>query len=87
MLILTGSEPLNASDKCSFDTPIINNEQDWESLLNRTFINAKKFANLIKELPPERLSENFSGGQYDNYKSTLHGIIQHTHDLPGQTVD
>ena len=45
------AEPLNASDKFSFDHPAINSQGDWEKMLKKTWTDAENFANLIDQLP------------------------------------
>lgn len=79
-------EPLNASDKYSFDLPPVLSQEDWESLLNKTFDDAEKFAGLIEKLPEEKLWEDFSDHKYGSYYRNLHGIIEHLHYHLGQIV-
>ncbi len=79
-------EPLNASDKYSFNHPPILSQQDWEKLLDKTWTDAENFANLIEELPGSKLWENFSDKKYGNYYRNIHGIIEHIHYHLGQIV-
>ncbi len=79
-------EPLNASDKYSFDHPPILSQQDWEKLLNKTWTDAEKFASLIEQLPESKLWETFSDEKYGNYYRNIHGIIEHIHYHLGQIV-
>ena len=79
-------EPLNASDKYSFDLSAINSQEDWENLLNKTWTDAENFANLIEQLPENKLWEDFSNNKYGNFYRNLHGIIEHTHYHLGQIV-
>jgi hypothetical protein len=79
-------EPLNASDKYSFDHPPIRSSEDWENLLNRTWTDAEDFARLIEELPESKLWEDFADGKYGNYYRNIHGIIEHAHYHLGQIV-
>jgi uncharacterized damage-inducible protein DinB len=79
-------EPLTASDKYSFDCPPINNQQDWEKLLDETRSDAEKFASLIEQLPESKLWEDFSDNKYGNYYRNIHGIIEHSHYHLGQIV-
>jgi uncharacterized damage-inducible protein DinB len=79
-------EPLNASDKFSFDHPAIQSEEDWQNLLNKTWKEAENFADLIEELPDSKLWENFDDGKYGNYYRNIQGIIEHTHYHLGQIV-
>ncbi|GEP51472.1 hypothetical protein FNO01nite_21440 [Flavobacterium noncentrifugens] len=77
-------EPLEASDKYSFDLPPITSEADWQQLKNKAFHDAEAFANLIETLPEEQLFEDFTDAKYGNYYRNLHGIIEHTHYHLGQ---
>ena len=79
-------EPLNASDKYSFDHPPILSQQDWEKLLNKTWTDAEKFASLIEQLPESKLWETFSDEKYGNYHRNIHGIIEHIHYHLGQIM-
>lgn len=78
--------PLDAHDKYSFDPPLIQSDEDWEKLLNKTWTDAKKFANLIEQLSESKLENDFSEKKYGSYYRNLHGIIEHTHYHLGQIV-
>jgi hypothetical protein len=77
---------LQAHDKFSFDHPSIQSEEDWNKLLNKTWIDAEKFASLVEQFPESRLWENFAGEKYGNYYRNIQGIIEHTHYHLGQVV-
>src|SRR5258706_11206890 len=47
--------PLDAHDKYSFDLPPIRSQEDWESLVSKTFTDAENFARLIEQLPESKL--------------------------------
>jgi len=79
-------EPLKASDKFSFDHPVVDSEQDWQNLLDKTSRDAETFAGLVEQLPDSKLSENFEDGKYGNYYRNIQGIIEHTHYHLGQIV-
>ena len=79
-------EPLTAHDKYSFDLTPIQNQEDWENLLNKTWNDAENFARLIEQLPESKLAETFSDEKYGTYYRNLHGIIEHTHYHLGQIV-
>ena len=79
-------EPLTAHDKYSFDLPPIQNQDDWEKLLNKTWSDAENFARLIEQLPEGKLGEIFSEEKYGTYYRNIHGIIEHTHYHLGQIV-
>ena len=79
-------EPLNASDKFSFDLPPIQSEADWENLLNKTWSDAENFTKLLEQLPESRFGEIFTDEKYGSYSRNVHGIIEHTHHHLGQIV-
>lgn len=77
-------EPLEASDKYSFDLPAIISQTDWENLLDKTFADAETFTLLIEQLPEHILWENFTDEKYGTYYRNIQGIIEHTHYHLGQ---
>jgi hypothetical protein len=79
-------QPLNASDKYSFDLPPISSEKEWEELLNKTWTDAENFTTLVEKLPDEKLWETFAKEEYGNYYRNLHGVIEHSHYHLGQIV-
>src|SRR5215203_1036123 len=79
-------QPLTASDKYSFDVPPILSPEDWEKLLNKTWVDAESFARKIEDLPETKLEEIFMEEKYGNYYRNLHGIIEHIHYHLGQIV-
>ncbi len=79
-------EPLNASDKYSFDHSPILSQQEWEKLLNKTWTDADNFAILLEQLPESKLWETFCDEKYGNYYRNIHGIIEHCHYHLGQIV-
>ena len=85
MKVLEG-EPLNASDKYSFNLSPIQSQEDWENLLDKTWTDAENFALLVEQLPESKLWEDFSENKYGNYYRNLHGIIEHVHYHLGQIV-
>ena len=83
--VLQGAS-LDASDKYSFDHPLIESEENWEKLLDKTWTDAEKFAALLEQLPESKLWEDFSDKKYGNYYDNIHGIIEHNHYHLGQIV-
>ena len=79
-------EPLNASDKYSFNHPPVLSQQDWKTLLDKTWTDAENFANLVEKLPEHKLWEDFRDKKYGNYYRNIHGIIEHCHYHLGQIV-
>jgi uncharacterized damage-inducible protein DinB len=77
-------EPLNASDKFSFDCPTITSQEEWEHLVQKALDEAEQFAKEIEKLEESKLFEVFSEDKYGNYFRNLLGIIEHTHYHLGQ---
>ena len=77
-------EPLNASDKFSFDCPTITSQEEWEHLVQKALNEAEQFAKEIEKLEESKLFEVFSDEKYGNYFRNLLGIIEHTHYHLGQ---
>ncbi|HRB71687.1 DinB family protein [Flavobacterium sp. WV_118_3] len=77
-------EPLDASDKLSFNLPPISSEAEWEALKNKTFSEAEQFATRIEQLDDTRFFEEFIESKYGNYYRNITGIIEHTHYHLGQ---
>lgn len=78
--------PLEGHDKFSFDHPPINSEEDWQKLKERVLNEAKQFADLIEQLPEEKLWLDFTDEKYGNYFRNLVGTIEHGHYHLGQIV-
>ncbi|HMK04472.1 MAG TPA: DinB family protein [Ferruginibacter sp.] len=79
-------QPLQASDKYSFDPAPIRSQEEWENLVNKTFTEAEKFAALVEQLPEHKLWEDFTDKKYGNYYRNIHGIIEHLHYHLGQII-
>jgi len=79
-------EPLNAHDKYSFDHPPIHSQEDWQKMLDRVWMEAEEFANMVEQIPESKLWEIFSAEKYGIYFRNLIGIIEHTHYHLGQIV-
>jgi uncharacterized damage-inducible protein DinB len=83
--VLQGT-PMSAHDKYSFDLPPIESEEDWKKLLDKTWSDAEKFAELVEQLPDSKLGDIFVMEKYGTYHRNLLGVIEHTHYHLGQIV-
>lgn len=81
--VLRGGD-LAASDKFSFDVPIINTEAEWEQLVSETLANADLFSQEIRKFDQNKLMADFADPKYGNYYANIVGIIEHTHYHLGQ---
>lgn len=77
-------EPLTASDKFAFSHPPIQSQEDWEQQRDRIWDDAEAFAQLIEQLPDEKLVQDFADPKYGTYYRNLAGIIEHIHYHLGQ---
>ena len=83
--VLQGN-PLEASDKFSFDVPAIQNQEGWDQLVATTLADAEQFAVLVEQLPESRFKEVFVDEKYGNYHRNIYGIVEHSHYHLGQIV-
>lgn len=79
-------EALNAKDENSFTHPEIASQEDWDHLRQKMWEDAGAFANLLEQLPEEKLGDAFTDEKYGTYYRNLHGIIEHSHYHLGQIV-
>jgi len=79
-------DALNGKDEESFKTPPITSDAEWQEILNKTWDNANILADLIMQLPMNKLSETFTDEKYGTYYRNLQGMIEHTHYHLGQIV-
>lgn len=77
-------EMLDAHDEFSFTHPPINNEEDWQNMLNAIWREAEEFIPLIEQLSDEKLEDIFIEKKYGTYYRNLLGLIEHTHYHLGQ---
>lgn len=77
-------EALNASDEESFNHPPIQSQKDWETLLEKIWLDAETLAALIEQMPEDKLQDDFTDKKYGNYYRNLNGNIEHLHYHLGQ---
>ncbi|MBV8256012.1 MAG: DUF1572 domain-containing protein [Chitinophaga sp.] len=76
--------PLVASDKLSFDVPVITTAEEWKELVNKALAEAEQLAVAIAALGETKLDKDFADPKYGNYYRNLTGLIEHTHYHLGQ---
>lgn len=79
-------QPLEASDKFSFDLPPVNSEEEWQQLVEKALQDATAFSAEIEKLEEQQLFDTFVDPKYGNYYRNIAGIIEHTHYHLGQIV-
>lgn len=75
---------LEIRDKYSFDCPPIKSTEDWEALLKNMCQQAEKFADLIENMPDQKLETIFVDEKYGTYRRNINGIIEHSYYHLGQ---
>lgn len=78
--------PLEIRDKYSFDMPPITSQADWEKLLNKIWSDAERFAELVEQLPEEKLKEGFVDEKYGTYFRNITCMTEHSYYHLGQIV-
>jgi uncharacterized damage-inducible protein DinB len=79
-------KPLEGHDKHSWETPVLNSQQEWEKLLVKIWEEAETAAKLIEDLPEEKLGEDFADGKYGTWLRNIQGTTEHLHYHLGQIV-
>ena len=77
---------LDIRDKYSFIFPPVESQEDWEGLLSTLWENAEKFANMVEQMPDEKLDEVFVDEKYGTYERSIEGMMEHSYYHLGQIV-
>lgn len=77
-------EPLEAKDSLSFEHARIENADDWETLLGKTWSDAEELASLIEQMPESQLQQDFVESKNGTYYRCLVGPIEHCYYHLGQ---
>lgn len=78
--------PLDIKDQFSFDFSPIQSQLEWETFLNKFWMDAETFISLIKQLPDEKLDEGFVDEKYGTYRRNIDCMIEHSYYHLGQIV-
>ena len=79
-------EGLEIRDKFSFDFPPVESAAQWELILNRFWKDAERLAELIEQLPDDKLDQDFADEKYGSYLRNINGLIEHSYYHLGQIV-
>ena len=85
MNVLKGGT-LDIKDKFSFDFAPLKSQLEWEGFLDRFWSDAREFADMIEQMPGEKLGQTFVDKKYGTYQRNLDGIIEHCYYHLGQIV-
>ncbi|QNL48301.1 DUF1572 domain-containing protein [Olivibacter sp. SDN3] len=77
---------LTISDKYSFDFPAITSSDQWEGFLSVFWNDSIEFAQIIEQMPEERLQEMFIDEKYGTYLLNIESMIEHCYYHLGQIV-
>ncbi|MDN3695361.1 DUF1572 domain-containing protein [Chryseobacterium tructae] len=75
---------LEIKDRYSFNLPPIESQEQWESLLNKLWMDAEKLAELLENMPDSKLEEVFVDEKYGTYQRNIDGMIEHAYYHLGQ---
>ncbi|WP_312900528.1 DUF1572 domain-containing protein [Chryseobacterium taichungense] len=75
---------LEIRDKYSFDLPPVESQEQWETLVNKLFSDAEKFASLLEQMPDAKMNESFVDEKYGTYLRNIDGMIEHCYYHLGQ---
>ena len=78
--------PLEIRDQYSFDFPAIKSQKEWNTFLTKFWMDATNLAELIEQLPDEKLNQSFVDAKYGTYQRNIDGMIEHSYYHLGQIV-
>jgi uncharacterized damage-inducible protein DinB len=77
---------LDIKDTYSFDFPPITSQNEWESILEKFWDNAERFANHVEQMPEKKLLHVFVDEKYGTYLRNIEAMIEHSYYHLGQIV-
>lgn len=77
---------LDIKDKYSFAFMPVQSQQEWEDVKNQLWADAEKFAELVEQLPEEKLEAVFVEEKYGTYRRNVEAMIEHCYYHLGQIV-
>ena len=77
---------LEIRDKYSFDFPQIKSQNEWKGFLTKFWEASENLAELIEQLPDEKLNQSFVDDKYGTYQRNIDGMIEHSYYHLGQIV-
>lgn len=77
---------LDIKDKYSFDFPTIESQKQWDDFLTRFWNDSEEFANMIEQMPDEKLKAVFIDDKYGTYQRNIDAMIEHSYYHLGQIV-
>lgn len=79
-------QPLSIRDKYSFDVPLIESQEEWQSLFSDFKRHAEAFAEQVDMMSSDQLESVFVDEKYGTYRRNIEGMIEHGYYHLGQVV-
>lgn len=77
---------LDIKDKYSFDFPVIESQKQWDDFLAKFWNDSEEFANMIQQMPDEKLKAVFIDAKYGTFQRNIDAMIEHSYYHLGQIV-
>lgn len=82
---MNGETPVIPEEN-GYDVPFLNNEEQWNTLKEKTHQSFIQLAETVKKFPEEKLFENYAPSIPSSYYRNFQGITEHAHYHLGQIV-
>ncbi len=79
-----GGGSLDSKDALSFDHPVMETQEAWESFLETIWREAEELIARIEHLPADTIWEHFVDPKYGTYYRNIQGMVEHSHYHLGQ---
>lgn len=77
---------LDIRDKFSFDFPDMENQEQWNTFLEKFWNDSEAFANHVEQMSDIELASPFVDEKYGTYKRNIDAMIEHAYYHLGQIV-
>lgn len=77
---------LDIKDQFSFDFPKMESQEQWESFLNKFWMDSEYFATLVEQMSEDKLNDVFVDQKYGTYRRNIEAMIEHSYYHLGQIV-
>jgi len=75
---------LTIKDKHSFEMQVINNDNEWQYLINKLLTNATQFSGLVEAMNIQQLNSPFIRSEYGTNLRNIEAVIEHAYYHLGQ---
>lgn len=77
---------LDIKDQFSFNFPKMESQEQWESFLNKFWMDTEYFATLVEQMSEDKLNDVFVDQKYGTYRRNIEAMIEHSYYHLGQIV-